>query len=142
MPEPCIFCDIIAGRAEASFVYEDDLVVSFLTIGPVTDGHLMVVPRAHMPMLADITDNVAARMYTVALRLAQALRDSDLRCEGVNMFHADGEAAFQEVFHTHLHVFPRYRGDGFGLTADWNRSAERGALDAHAASIRDALDET
>ncbi len=137
--EDCIFCEIIAGRAEASFVHEDDLVVAFLTIGPVTDGHLMVVPRVHMPQLADITEEVGGRMFKIALDLAQALRDSGLRCEGINLFHADGAAAFQEVFHSHLHVFPRYRGDGFGLTADRSAAPTREVLDSHAAAIRGAL---
>ncbi len=139
MSDNCIFCSIIAGDAEASFVYEDDLVVSFLTIGPVTDGHLMVVPRAHMPFLADLNDEVAGRMYVVARRLAQALRDSGLPCEGVNLFQADGSAAFQEVFHSHLHVFARYRGDGFRLSANWDHEPTRSDLDNHAAAIREVL---
>ena len=138
--EDCIFCDIIAADAEASFVYEDELVVSFLTIGPVTAGHLMVVPRAHMPQLADISEEVGGRMFTVALQLAQALRDSGLPCEGVNLFHADGAAAFQEVFHSHLHVFPRYEGDGFRLAADWRGTPSRDELDTNASLIRAALD--
>jgi histidine triad (HIT) family protein len=137
--EDCIFCDIIAGEAEASFAYQDDLVVAFLTIAPVTTGHLMVVPRDHMPQLVDLTDEVGARMFNVAVKLAQALRDSGLRCEGVNLFHADGAVAFQEVFHSHLHVIPRYEGDSFGITADWQRSPSRSELDTHASLISRAV---
>jgi histidine triad (HIT) family protein len=137
--EDCIFCDIISGDAEASFVYQDDLVVAFLTIGPVTAGHLMVVPIDHMPQLADLTDEVGARMFNVAVKLAQALRDSGLRCEGINLFHADGAVAFQEVFHSHLHVIPRYAGDSFGITADWQRSPSRAELDTHASLISRAV---
>jgi len=135
----CIFCDIIAGEAVASFVYQDDLVVSFLTIGPVTAGHLMVVPRDHMPQLADITDEVGGRMFNVALRMAAALRESGLRCEGINLFHADGAVAFQEVFHSHLHVIPRYEGDSFRISAKRQRPPSRAELDAHATLISRTL---
>ena len=77
----------------------------------------------------------------VAHRLAAALRRSGVRCEGVNLFLADGEAATQEVFHVHLHVFPRFHGDGFGLTfgPDYTTRPPRSALDAVAAQIRAAL---
>lgn len=77
-------------------------------------------------------------MRRVAHRLARALRRADLRCEGVNLFLADGEAAFQEIPHVHLHVFPRYAGDAFRIEADW-RPRERDELDAAAASVRRAL---
>lgn len=139
MPEDCIFCAIVSGDAEASFVYQDDLVVSFLDTRPVTAGHLLVVPRDHMPQLADITEDVGARMFSVALRLAQALRDSGLPCEGINLFHADGEVAFQEVFHSHLHVIPRHSGDSFKISADWRDSPERAELETQATLICRAL---
>ncbi len=139
MPERCIFCDIIAGNAEASFVYEDELVVSFLDISPVTAGHLLVVPREHMPHLADITEDVGARMFSVALRLAAALRESGLPCEGINLFHADGEVAFQEVFHSHLHVIPRYTGDSFKVSVHRQSSPARDELETHATLISRAI---
>lgn len=75
-------------------------------------------------------------MFVVARRLAAALRASGLRCEGVNLFLADGEAAFQEVFHTHLHVIPRFAGDSFRISADWSVTPTRAELDAQAAWIR------
>ena len=91
---------------------------AFLDIGPVTAGHLMVIPLAqHLPSLADIPEDLGAHMFVVASRLAAAIRRSGLPCEGVNLFLADGEAAFQEVFHVHLHVFARWAGDGFTSTA-------------------------
>ncbi|MBP2048702.1 diadenosine tetraphosphate (Ap4A) HIT family hydrolase [Streptomyces griseochromogenes] len=74
----------------------------------------------------------------MAHRLARALRRSNLRCEGVNLFLADGEAAFQEVFHVHLHVFPRFAGDGFRIHAEW-RARERGELDESAGAVRAGL---
>lgn len=139
MPAGCIFCAIVAGVAEASFVYKDDLVVSFLDTRPMAAGHLLVVPREHMPQLADLTEVVAARMFNVARRLAQALRESSLPCEGVNLFQADGEVAFQDVFHSHLHVIPRHSGDSFRVSADWQNSPERVELETQATLICRAL---
>ena len=75
-------------------------------------------------------------MFTVAQRLAAALRVSVLLCEGVNLFLADGEAAGQEVFHIHLHVFPRFAGDSFRIRADWSVMPSRAELDEIAARIR------
>jgi histidine triad (HIT) family protein len=77
----------------------------------------------------------------VAHRLAAAMRASDVRCEGVNLFLADGEAAMQEIFHVHLHVFPRFRGDGFGLRfgPEYAHKPPRAALEQVGASIRTAL---
>lgn len=132
----CVFCDIVAGNAPASVVYEDDRVLAILDINPVTPGHLLVIPKRHAPYLADLDEEAGARMFVVAMRLAAALRGSGLRCDGINLFLADGEAAFQEVFHAHLHVFPRYPGDGFAIRADWSRSPSRADLDAIAARLR------
>ena len=132
----CIFCDIVAGTAPASMVHEDDLTLAFLTIGPVTPGHLLVVPKRHAAYLADLDEETGAHLFRVAMRMAAALRRSGLRCEGVNLFLADGEAAFQEVFHVHLHVFPRYAGDGFRLEANWSAAPSREALDEIASRIR------
>ncbi|WP_430378158.1 HIT family protein [Streptomyces sp. B1-3] len=73
-----------------------------------------------------------------AHQLGRALRRSGLRCEGVNLFLADGEAAFQEVFHVHLHVFPRFTGDPFRIDADW-RVKERDQLDKTVAAVRGGL---
>lgn len=134
-PEPCAFCEIIAGRLESSQVYQDGLVVAFLDIRPLTPGHLLVVPREHAAGLDDLDEGLGARVFTVAHRLAQVLRRSGLPCEGVNMFLADGAAAGQEVFHVHLHVIPRNPGDGFRLKAR-RRTPGRDELDAQAASVR------
>ena len=113
--EGCIFCEILAGRAPASFVYQDENLAVFLDIQPVNPGHMLVIPRQHALNLAGLDPNTAAQMMQAGQRAAQALYQSGLRCEGVNLFLADGEAAGQEVFHVHLHVFPRWEGDGFGL---------------------------
>jgi histidine triad (HIT) family protein len=132
--DDCVFCAIVTGRAEASMVHADDTVIAFMDIRPVTPGHLLVIPRRHATHLADLAEDHGTHMWRVAHRLARALRHCGLRAEGVNLFLADGEAAGQEVFHTHLHVFPRYAADGVSLAADWGRP-ERSELDTNAAII-------
>jgi len=138
----CIFCEIIGGQAPGSFVYEDEAVVAFMDIQPVNPGHLLVVPRDHVPHLADLDPQVGGHLFRVGQRLAAALRRSDLRCEGINLYVADGEAAGQEVWHVHLHVLPRFDGDGFGLRfgPDYGRRPGRDSLDDTAAAIRRALE--
>lgn len=134
----CVFCDIVAGRAPASLLYEDERVIAFMDIGPVTPGHFLVVPRRHMPGLADLDVLTGQHLFAVTMRLAAAVRRSGLRCEGVNLFLADGAAAFQDVFHLHLHVIPRFAGDGFTIAADWSQHPDRVELDRVAALIRRA----
>ena len=135
----CVFCAVVGGRAEASFVYEDQQVVAFMDINPVTPGHLLVVPRDHLPALADVDGTLGALMFNVAQELAAAIRASDLRSDGINLFYADGAAALQEVFHAHLHVFPRYPDDGFEIDANWGTNPSREDLDAVAAEITNHL---
>lgn len=135
----CVFCQILRCEAEASLVYEDNLVAAFLDINPVTLGHVLVVPRRHAVHLGELSDAEAARMMQVGRDLSGALRGGAVPCEGVNLFLADGEAAGQEVFHVHLHVFARFRGDGFALHGDWSRFPPRAELDALAARLRAAL---
>ncbi len=136
----CIFCAIVAGTAPASVIYDDAEVLAFLDIQPVTPGHLLVIPKRHAPLLADLDEATGARVFRVAMRLARALRASGLRCEGINLFLADGEAAGQEVFHVHLHVFPRFVGDSFRIDADWSVRPPRAELDAMAAQLRDSCE--
>ena len=110
-----------------------------MDIRPVTPGHLLIIPKRHAPYLADRDEATGARMFTVAMRLTRAVRASGLRCEGIKLFLADGEAAFQEVFHTHLHVIPRFVGDRLRIDADWSVSPSRTELDDIAAQVRAVL---
>ncbi len=142
MATDCIFCRILAGELPATFVYRDDDCAAFMDIQPVNPGHLLVVPTRHASHLADLDPATGARMMEVAQRLAAALRASELRCEGVNLFLADGEAAMQEVFHVHLHVFPRFTGDGFGLRfgPHYTERPARAALESAGQQIREVLE--
>ena len=137
----CIFCRILAGERPGTFVHRDEHVAAFMDIQPVNPGHLLVVPTRHAPYLADLDPPTAGRIMQVGQWLASALRGSGLRCEGVNLFLADGEAAMQEVFHVHLHVIPRFAGDGFGLRfgPHYSHLPPRQALEDAAARVRAAL---
>jgi histidine triad (HIT) family protein len=137
----CVFCDIIAGRAPGSIFHRDELVCAFMDIQPVNPGHLLVVPLAHAPDLAALEPGAGAQMFRIGQLLAEAVRRSGVRCEGINFFLADGEVAGQEVFHVHLHVFPRFRDDGFGLRYGpaYGILPDRSALEAKAGAVRRSL---
>ena len=138
----CIFCKILAGSAPASIVYRDEWVTAFMDIQPVTPGHLLVIPNQHTPDLASVDAETGAQMFKVGQRLAAALRQSGIPCEGVNLHLSDGQVAGQEVGHTHLHVIPRFAGDGFGLKMPPNYRGSQPAreqLEETAGKIRGVL---
>ena len=134
----CIFCAIVAGQAEASFVYQDETVVAFMSLQPVVPGHLLVVPREHAVGFEDLDRATSAHVWSVGHEMARALRRSGMRCEGINVFLRDGEAAFQTVFHFHLHVIPRYAGDGWNILPD-EVERQRSLLDSEAQVIKAAI---
>ena len=108
----CIFCSIVRGEAPATFTHEDDTVVAFMDIQPISHGHMLVVPREHAELMQDVNETVAMRAFRVARRMA-ALARQTLGAGGVNLFVADGEVAFQDVPHFHVHVIPRCPGGRF-----------------------------
>jgi histidine triad (HIT) family protein len=112
---PCIFCDIISGLAPANFVYRDELCVAFMDIHPVNPGHVLVVPCAHSVLFSELDTDYVGHMFQVAQSVNAALRTSGIKCEGINLFLADGRAAGQDVMHVHIHVIPRFHGDGHHL---------------------------
>jgi histidine triad (HIT) family protein len=134
----CIFCAIVAGQAEASVVYEDDTAMVFMALHPVVPGHILVVPRDHAVGLEDLDDVTSAHVWSVGHDMSRAVRRSDLRCEGINVLLCDGAVAFQTVFHFHLHVIPRYAGDGWTILPD-EVERERSLLDREAQAIKDAI---
>ena len=133
----CVFCLLAAGDGEVSVVHEDERTLAFMDLAPIQPGHILVVPRAHAASLAELDPEDGARMFRVAQAAARSLRASGLRCEGVNFLLADGEAAGQDVFHVHLHVVPRFDGDGFGFRLPSDHAIRpRSDLDAAAAALR------
>ena len=136
-----IFSRIISGELEGSFVYRDEMVSAFLDLHPINPGHTLVVPNKPVPSLTDLDDETAAHIFNVGRKVAQAIRESDLKCEGINLLLSDGEVAGQEVFHVHLHVVPRTTDDGFGFKyqAPSFEGAERQQLNKVAEQIKKAL---
>ena len=109
----CVFCDIAAGRAPAKIVYEDDVVIAFLDIDPINEGHVLVVPKMHISDFAVLPEGVYLHLMSVARRIAAAIT-AVYRPDGVSMMQNGGK--FCDFGHMHIHVFPRYTGDGFGWT--------------------------
>jgi histidine triad (HIT) family protein len=110
----CIFCKIVAGELPSSRVDEDEHTVAFLDINPWTRGHALVVPRNHSKDLLEIDDDDLRHTTAAAKRLAARMKER-LNAEGVNLLNACGEAAWQSVFHFHIHVIPRWSDDPLQL---------------------------
>lgn len=138
MSGACVFCRILRRDAPAAFVYEDDQIAAFLDLYPVHAGHTLVVPKTHIEDLVACPGDLAGRLFAVSGRLAPAVVAA-AGADGFNVWTANGRAAGQTVFHLHLHVLPRFRADAFGLRfpKDYPREADRSALEAMAARIRD-----
>ena len=134
----CVFCDIVAGSAPASIVYRDDVVIAFMDITPINPGQVVVIPKKHLTYLAELDEATGMHLFKITMQLAQAIRKSGVKCEGINLFVADGEAAGQEVFHFHMLVIPRFKADSFKIHVDWSAAPPRDELDEIAARIQAA----
>ncbi len=110
----CLFCKIVAGVLPGTIIDSDELTVSFMDINPVTRGHALVVPRNHSRDLHEIDTEDLAAVAHAAQRLAARARDA-LGADGVNLLNFNGRAAWQSVFHFHVHVIPRYHDDPLRL---------------------------
>ena len=115
MSDPdCIFCKIIAGEIPGQIVDQDDRTVAFMDISPATRGHTLVVPRNHARNLLEIDEEDLAAVVRTAQRLARRVTER-LGADGVNLLNSCGSAAWQTVFHFHMHVIPRYEDDPLRL---------------------------
>jgi histidine triad (HIT) family protein len=110
----CLFCKIVAGEIPSQRVDEDERTVAFMDINPATRGHALVIPRAHAANLLEIDAADLAATIAAAQRLARAAVDR-FDADGVNLINSCGAAAWQTVFHFHIHVIPRYEGDPLKL---------------------------
>ena len=115
MTEPdCLFCGIIAGSIPSQTIDSDERTVAFMDINPATPGHALVVPRVHSADLLEISSEDLTASALAAQRLAQRMKDV-LEADGINLINACGAAAWQTVFHFHIHVVPRYEDDPLKL---------------------------
>lgn len=107
----CIFCKIANGEIPSRTVYEDADFRAILDLGPATKGHTLILPKEHAANLYELPEETAAKVLPVAKKIA-ALMQERLGCDGLNLVQNNGEVAGQTVKHFHLHVIPRYEGDG------------------------------
>ncbi|KKN37057.1 hypothetical protein LCGC14_0767310 [marine sediment metagenome] len=111
----CIFCKIISNNIPSSKVHEDQICIAILDIQPVNTGHVLIIPKEHHKLVIDYPNEIISHIFIIAQKINKALRKTEIKCEAMNYLLADGEIAGQEIFHTHLHIIPRYQDDGFGL---------------------------
>lgn len=108
----CLFCKIIAGEIPAQKVYENDTVLAFLDIHPVNIGHTLVIPKTHHTNLYETPDETLAQVMTVVKKISVVIKSS-LNADGINIEMNNDPVAGQIIFHTHIHIIPRFDGDGF-----------------------------
>ena len=113
--ENCIFCKIANGEIPAATLYEDENFRVILDLGPASKGHALILPKSHAANIYELSDEMAAKAMILAKKMATAMTAA-LKCDGFNIVQNNGECAGQTVFHFHMHLIPRYEGDGVGLT--------------------------
>lgn len=104
----CIFDKIIQKEIPAHIVYEDDVIIAFLDISQVTKGHTLIVPKQHVQNIYEYDENLATAVFSRVPKIARALKNSDPHIQGLNILVNNEEAAGQTVFHSHIHLIPRY----------------------------------
>ncbi|MBE6060033.1 MAG: HIT family protein [Clostridium sulfidigenes] len=109
----CIFCKIVKGDLPSNLVYEDDLIMCFLTIEPINEGHVLIIPKSHYLDTDEIPTEVVTSMMVLSKRIVKVIKEK-YSPDGYSVMQNGGE--FNDIGHYHMHVFPRYKGDGFGWT--------------------------
>jgi histidine triad (HIT) family protein len=134
--DSCVFCRIVKGSIPSTHIYEDDHSLAFLDIGPIVPGHTLVIPKAHSTNIFDVSPEDWHAVTETARKVAIAL-DVALVADGVNVMMNNREHAGQTVHHPHIHLIPRFKGDGFTL---WpHGSYADGEAAAVAEKIKEAL---
>jgi histidine triad (HIT) family protein len=121
--QSCIFCRIGRREAPASIVYEDEEILAFMDTRPMTEGHMLVIPKKHYENIFDISEELNAKVHKVVKQISLAVRKAT-KADGISIIQQNGRAAGQEVFHLHVHVIPRYEGQKlprFGETPNVSR---------------------
>ncbi len=115
--DDCIFCRLANGDIPVDAIYEDDLVKVIFDAGPASEGHVLIIPKSHADGIYDLTNEQAERIFAVAVKVSNALKKA-FEPDGLNVVQNNGEIAGQTVFHFHMHLIPRYKGDG--VNVGWN----------------------
>lgn len=113
--EDCIFCKIANGEIPSATLYEDEDFRVILDLGPASKGHALILPKVHSANIYELPDETAGKVMILAKHMASKLTEA-LGCDGFNIVQNNGEIAGQTVFHFHMHLIPRYKGDKVGLT--------------------------
>jgi histidine triad (HIT) family protein len=121
--EDCIFCKIVAGKIPCTKVYEDERALAFMDVSPLNEGHLLVVPKEHFGDIVEIDPGLYGHLYALVCKMAKAVQAS-VGPEGMNVMQLNGEAGNQVVPHLHIHLVPRWTGDGLTICA-WDPVAGR-----------------
>ena len=135
--ESCIFCKIAHKKALASVIYEDEVVMAFLDIRPLTVGHSLVIPRTHYIEVFGIPQDLLCNVYKVSKIVAIAVKKTT-QADGISIIQQNGTAAGQDIFHLHVHVIPRFEGQKLPSFSDL-KEAERAKLDGLAKKIKKDL---
>jgi histidine triad (HIT) family protein len=122
--EGCIFCKVVRGEAPAYKVYEDERVLVFMDLFPVTDGHTLIVTKEHFENLFEAAEESLQAVIATSRRIARAIQAA-LEPDGLMVFQLNGRAAGQSVFHYHMHLMPRNQGEPLTLHAREEGDAER-----------------
>ena len=133
----CIFCEIASGKAPASFVYKDELVYAILSLEQPTPYKVLVIPREHVATLYNLTEGQASAIFQATVKVARAVRQAS-GCQGLNLVQSNERVGQQDIFHFHIHLIPRFEGDGIVLQWD-NTPSSRERLDKFAQEIRSRL---
>jgi histidine triad (HIT) family protein len=136
----CIFCSIVAGTAPSERVAESERALAVMDINPAADGHTLVITKAHAVDIWDLTPSDGSAVWDLAMKVSQAIRDG-LNPDGLTLFQANRRAGWQDVFHFHLHLVPRWESDA--LVKPWmSEDSRRNGIAAAAATIRSSMDIT
>lgn len=136
---PCVFCEIAKGESPASVVYKDERLIAFMDHAPINPGHVLIVPVKHAENLLDMPEETAREMMVLAQKIGRALQKTDLNTKAIQLRMNNGRP-IQGLLHAHLHVYPRFSGDG-GEKLDMERPrATRAELDQTARKIKKALE--
>lgn len=141
--DDCIFCKIISGDIPSTTIYEDDEVKAFLDLSQATPGHTLLVPKKHVADIFAYDEDLAARVFTRLPKIARAIKASNSEILGMNIINNNGELAYQSVFHSHIHLIPRYsENDDFSIHfGDHSDQYDGAKLEAIAAGIRKQLED-
>ena len=115
MKEDCIFCKIANGMVSSATIYENSDFKVILDVSPASKGHTLILPKEHFDNIFDMDADTAGKLFSLAAAVARAIKQAT-NCDGMNIVQNNGEIAGQTVFHFHMHLIPRYEGDGVEVT--------------------------